>query len=262
MATNLSGLIPRPVRGITAWHVQLPVSVDAVCMLLLLEHKFVQHRRLCLTDACFCCRFQWVDGALTRAVESGQWALLDSANLCNPTVLDRLNPLLEPAGELLLVSAAILAAHFHEPRFPHICSQHMCNMCGSGPTGSRRSCDKHGRVWPSQNEAGAVDGRPRVVRPHRDFRLILAMDPRHGEMSRAMRNRGVELFLLPEQADADRTTKLSSQVSVGMACVLRSFEQPKPDSAAPRMGSATRCSLLIRSSCVLSTPVGAAAFLM
>jgi len=44
-----------------------------------------------------------VDGALTRAVESGQWALLDSANLCNPTVLDRLNPLLEPDGELLLV---------------------------------------------------------------------------------------------------------------------------------------------------------------
>ena len=44
-----------------------------------------------------------MDGALTRAVESGQWALLDSANLCNPTVLDRLNPLLEPDGELLLV---------------------------------------------------------------------------------------------------------------------------------------------------------------
>ena len=52
---------------------------------------------------CTCCRFQWVDGALTRAVESGQWVLLDSANLCNPTVLDRLNPLLEPDGELLLV---------------------------------------------------------------------------------------------------------------------------------------------------------------
>ena len=56
-----------------------------------------------------CCRFQWVDGALTRAVESGQWALLDSANLCNPTVLDRLNPLLEPDGELLLVGDRTLA---------------------------------------------------------------------------------------------------------------------------------------------------------
>lgn len=32
------------------------------------------------------------------AIERGQWVLLDSANLCNPTVLDRLNPLLEPQG--------------------------------------------------------------------------------------------------------------------------------------------------------------------
>lgn len=43
-------------------------------------------------------RFEWVDGALTRAIERGQWVLLDNANLCNPTVLDRLNPLLEPHG--------------------------------------------------------------------------------------------------------------------------------------------------------------------
>jgi midasin len=44
-------------------------------------------------------RFEWVDGALTRAIASGGWVLLDNANLCNPTVLDRLNPLLEPGGE-------------------------------------------------------------------------------------------------------------------------------------------------------------------
>ena len=30
------------------------------------------------------------------------------------------------------------------------------------------------------------------------FRLILAMDPRYGEISRAMRNRGVEIFVLGE----------------------------------------------------------------
>jgi len=64
----------------------------------------------------------------------------------------------------------------------------------------------------SQNEAGAVDGRPRVVRPHRDFRLILAMDPRHGEVSRAMRNRGVELCLLPEQTDTGSIHDTPSQV--------------------------------------------------
>ena len=74
-------------------------------------------------------RFEWVDGALTHAIERGGWVLLDNANLCNPTVLDRLNPLLEPSGVLLL------------------------------------------------NEAGTVDGRARLLRPHPDFRIFLAMDP-------------------------------------------------------------------------------------
>lgn len=99
-------------------------------------------------------RFEWVDGSLLRAMESGRWVLLNNANLCNPTVLDRLNPLLEPSGVLYL------------------------------------------------NECGLIKGEPRVVRPHPDFRLILAIDPRHGEVSRAMRNRGIELFLLPHPASA------------------------------------------------------------
>eukprot|EP00198_Chlamydomonas_reinhardtii_P014222 XP_001703559.1 predicted protein [Chlamydomonas reinhardtii] len=95
-------------------------------------------------------RFEWVDGALTRAIERGGWVLLEGSNLCNPTVLDRLNPLLEPGGCLYL------------------------NECGHD-----------------------ADGNPRLIRPHPDFRLLLALDPRHGEVSRAMRNRGIEIFLLP-----------------------------------------------------------------
>ena len=75
-------------------------------------------------------RFEWVDGALTRAVETGQWILLDNANLCNPTVLDRLNALLEPGGQLML------------------------------------------------NEAGSSSGQARVVAPHPNFRLFLAMSTR------------------------------------------------------------------------------------
>ncbi|GFH19436.1 uncharacterized protein HaLaN_16382 [Haematococcus lacustris] len=78
-------------------------------------------------------RFEWVDGCLTRAIEQGGWVLLDNANLCNPTVLDRLNPLLEPGGSLFLA------------------------------------------------EAGSVGGVSRVVAPHPEFRLLLALDPRHGE---------------------------------------------------------------------------------
>ena len=93
-------------------------------------------------------RFEWVDGVLLRAATEGEWVLLENANLCSPTVLDRLNPLLETNGTLLV----------------------------------------------SESGAGS-DGTPRVVEAHPDFRLFLALDPRRGEVSRAMRNRGVEVFL-------------------------------------------------------------------
>lgn len=92
--------------------------------------------------------FEWVDGVLLKAMASGDWVLLDNANLCSPTVLDRLNPLLEPAGELLVP------------------------------------------------EAGLVGGAPLIAMPAPGFRLLLALDPSHGEVSRAMRNRGIEVFML------------------------------------------------------------------
>lgn len=45
------------------------------------------------------------------------------------------------------------------------------------------------------SERGVIDGQIPEVRPHARFRLFLALDPRYGEISRAMRNRGVELFV-------------------------------------------------------------------
>ena len=91
-------------------------------------------------------QFQWVDGALVKAMERGSWLILDNANLCNASILDRLNALLEPNGILSL------------------------------------------------NEHRLEDGSPRSISRHPDFRLFLTMDPRHGELSRAMRNRCVEIY--------------------------------------------------------------------
>jgi midasin len=85
-------------------------------------------------------RFEWVDGVLIKAVEEGKWLVLDNANLCSLSVLDRLNSLLEPNGFLVI-------------------NEH----CGS-------------------------DGKAKIVKPHPDFRLFMTMDPRFGELSRAMRN--------------------------------------------------------------------------
>lgn len=104
-------------------------------------------------------RFEWLDGIIVRAMESGQWLVLDNANLCNASVLDRLNSLLErPDGFL------------------------------------------------SINEHSGPDGEPRIIKPHPDFRIFLTMDPRYGELSRAMRNRSVEIYLDAVQMKSESYT--------------------------------------------------------
>ncbi|KAJ6585296.1 midasin nuclear AAA ATPase [Mycena capillaripes] len=92
-------------------------------------------------------RFEWVDGPLIRAMKQGEWLLLDGANLCNPSVLDRLNSLCEVNGFLTL------------------------------------------------SERGYVDGHVQVLKPHPNFRIFMSVDPQYGELSRAMRNRGIEIAL-------------------------------------------------------------------
>ena len=44
-------------------------------------------------------------------------------------------------------------------------------------------------------ERGIVNGEIVTVQPHANFRIFFTLDPAHGEISRAMRNRGYELFL-------------------------------------------------------------------
>ncbi|KAK7081093.1 AAA ATPase midasin [Halocaridina rubra] len=89
--------------------------------------------------------FQWVDSLLVKAVQNGDWLLIDGVNVCSASVLDRLNAMLEPGGVLAI------------------------------------------------SERGVVDGAVPSVKPHPSFRLLLAMDPQYGEISRAMRNRGTEI---------------------------------------------------------------------
>ncbi|XP_007570662.1 midasin isoform X2 [Poecilia formosa] len=49
------------------------------------------------------------------------------------------------------------------------------------------------------NERGVIDGKTPRITPHPNFRLFLTMDPVHGELSRAMRNRGVEVYIPGER---------------------------------------------------------------
>ncbi|KAJ3272914.1 hypothetical protein HDV01_005111 [Terramyces sp. JEL0728] len=45
------------------------------------------------------------------------------------------------------------------------------------------------------NERGLVNGEVKIITPHPNFRIFMTMDPRHGEISRAMRNRSIEIFI-------------------------------------------------------------------
>ncbi|CAL4925261.1 unnamed protein product [Urochloa decumbens] len=98
-------------------------------------------------------KFEWVAGDLIRAIECGEWIVLDNANFCNPTVLDRINSLVEQERSIVV------------------------------------------------NECGLVDGNPVVIKAHPKFRMFLTVDANYGEVSRAMRNRGVEIFLMDQRWD-------------------------------------------------------------
>lgn len=46
--------------------------------------------------------FVWIESILIRAMRQGDWLILENVNTCSLSVLDRLNSLLEPNGQLLL----------------------------------------------------------------------------------------------------------------------------------------------------------------
>ena len=117
--------------------------------------------------------FQWMDGPLVTALQKGHWLVLENANLASPSVLDRLNSLLEPRGTLAI------------------------------------------------NEHCNTDGSPQVVHPHKNFRLFLTMDPKYGEISRAMRNRTVEIFL-QQSEDTDTPGNGEGALASQMILPLRS----------------------------------------
>lgn len=54
------------------------------------------------------------------------------------------------------------------------------------------------------NECGLVDGNPVVLKAHPKFRMFLTVNAKYGEVSRAMRNRGVEVFVMDQDWNMDR----------------------------------------------------------
>ncbi|CAK9179916.1 unnamed protein product [Ilex paraguariensis] len=172
--TFLSSIDYGPSTCSTSTHVESrrTVSFDSVSLLVeVIEHLILDVGKSLLPLSCTCkdlsrtletlrklqedyrrrvypAKFEWVAGLLIKAIENGEWIVLENANLCNPTVLDRINSLVEQSGSITL------------------------------------------------NECGSVDGKPVVLHPHPRFRMFLTVNPSYGEVSRAMRNRGVEIYVM------------------------------------------------------------------
>jgi len=45
-----------------------------------------------------------VDSVLVQSIEEGHWVVFENANFCNPSILDRLNPLLEEGNTSLCIN--------------------------------------------------------------------------------------------------------------------------------------------------------------
>lgn len=63
------------------------------------------------------------------------------------------------------------------------------------------------------NECGTVEGKPVILHPHPKFRMFLTVNPLNGEVSRAMRNRGVEIFMMePDWLFDDKCTEIDIEL--------------------------------------------------
>ena len=52
--------------------------------------------------------FEWISSSLVTAMEAGHWLVLDGANVCSASVLDRLNSVFEDGGQLVLSERGVL----------------------------------------------------------------------------------------------------------------------------------------------------------
>lgn len=121
-------------------------------------------------------RFEWIDSVVVKSIKFGHFICLEHVNLLSSAILDRLNPVMEPNGTLLI------------------------------------------------SEKGVSDhNEPENVAKHENFRIFLTMDPKHGEISRAMRNRCVELAIQRENYTEDDMRKIIHLEGVHQMFLIRAI---------------------------------------
>ncbi|RAL64223.1 hypothetical protein DID88_002115 [Monilinia fructigena] len=164
--------------------------------------------------------FAWRDAPFLQAMQRGEWVLLDEMNLASQSVLEGLNACLDHRGEVCRYFERqyyefvfLIPGDFSPPstaRTGELIARvrqlaETCEIFASRPMtvenakfewvdGVLIKALEQGKCI---NEHCGPDGEPKIVKPHANFRIFLTMDPRFGELSRAMRNRAVEIFLDP-----------------------------------------------------------------
>ena len=119
-------------------------------------------------------RFEWIDSIIVKAIKFGHFICLEHVNLASSAILDRLNPVMEPNGTLLISEKGV-----------------------------------------------GDDNEPENVAKHKNFRIFLTMDPKHGEISRAMRNRCIELAIPRENYTEDDLRKIIYMQGVHQMFMIR-----------------------------------------
>ncbi len=117
--------------------------------------------------------FSWERSELVHAIERGDWVVFEDADQCSPSVLDRLNPLLE-----------------------------LSTRAPSYRNSSQRQPTREPVLLPEAPPN--LDGSPAVISPHPNFRLFLVVGDANGQrLSRAIIDRSIKLKLVKETSASD-----------------------------------------------------------
>ena len=138
--------------------------------------------------------FEWVDGVVVEAAEEGHWL-------------------------------GALPAMLFEDSHSNLVIENV-NLCPASVLDRLNSL-----LEPGGTLLLSETGLQRVIRPHPNFRIFLTMDPVFGEISRALRNRCVEIFILRDRSkpytndNSKITSRLQSKIS-SMYEIEENFKSP------------------------------------
>ena len=95
------------------------------------------------------------------------------------------------------------------------------NTCNSSVLDRLNSLLENDRSF-NLNENCFKDGSPRIIKPHPNFRIFMTSCPDNGHLSRAIRNRSVEIYLPSTQRDAEDLLSLSEhRISLKQSSIFR-----------------------------------------